>query len=161
MFSILGRELKFFGVDGGFPHSPGSTGSGHFLYTIVSRLGSCCKFSPLVSLLDNHMGVRSTRVRTIVCTPWIRPLRGSNPWPTIGQSQTPLLLVFIVTVVPIQTWTGPRPHSSQCVNFIRHSADANPQSRMMIYGRQAMCMCIPMSLSPNSSVTVLSYRYRH
>ena len=62
-------KVKFFGVDGGFPHSPCSTGLGHLLYTIVSRLGSCCKFSPLVSLLDNHMGVRSTRVRTIVCTP--------------------------------------------------------------------------------------------
>ena len=49
-FPLLGLELKFFGVDGGFPHTPGSTGSGHFLYYIVSRLGSCCKFSPLVSL---------------------------------------------------------------------------------------------------------------
>ena len=68
-FPILGLKLKFFGVDGDFPHSPGSTGSGNFLYTIVSRLGCCCKFSPLVSLLDNHMGVRSTRVRTIVYTP--------------------------------------------------------------------------------------------
>ena len=28
-----------------------------------------CKFRPLVSLLDNHSGVRSTRVRTIVCKP--------------------------------------------------------------------------------------------
>ena len=46
-FPLLGLELKLFGVDGGYPHSPGSTGSGHFLYTIVSRLGSCCKFSPL------------------------------------------------------------------------------------------------------------------
>ena len=83
-FTLLGLELKFFGVEGGFPHSPGSTGSGHFLYNIVSRLGSCCKFSPLVSLLDNYMGVRSTRVRTIVCTPWISPLQGSNPRPTRG-----------------------------------------------------------------------------
>ena len=96
-FPILGLELKFFGVDGGFPHSPGSTGSGHFLYTIVSRLGSCCKFSPLLSLLDNHMGVRSTSVRTIVCT----PLQDLNPQPSRGPSQTPLLLVFI----------GPTPHS--------------------------------------------------
>ena len=40
-FPILGLKLKFFGVDGGFPHSPGSTGSGHFLCTIVSRLGFC------------------------------------------------------------------------------------------------------------------------
>ena len=40
-FPILGRELKFFGADGGFPHPPGSTGSGHFLCTIVSRLGFC------------------------------------------------------------------------------------------------------------------------
>ena len=58
-FPLLGLEYKFFSVDGGFPQSPGSTGSGHFLYTIISRLGSCCNFSPLVSLLDNHMGVRS------------------------------------------------------------------------------------------------------
>ena len=155
-FPILGLELKFFGVDGGFPHSPGSTGSGHFLYTIVSRLGSCCKFSPLVSLLDNHMGVRSTSVRTIVCTPWIHPLWGSNPRTTRGPSQTPLLLVIIGTVVPIHTCMGPRPDSSQCINIIRHSADANPQSRTRIYGWQAMC--IPMSLSPNSRVTVLSNR---
>ena len=28
MFPLLGLELKFFGVDLGFPHSPGSTGSG-------------------------------------------------------------------------------------------------------------------------------------
>ena len=27
-FPILGLKLKFLGVDGGFPHSPGSTGSG-------------------------------------------------------------------------------------------------------------------------------------
>ena len=66
--------------------------------------------------------------------------------------------MFIGTVVPIQTCMGPRPDSSQCVNIIRHSADVNPQSRTRIYGRQAMC--IPMSLSPNSRVTVLSYRYR-
>ena len=135
-FPILGLELKFFGVDGGFPHSPGSTGSGHFLYTIVSRLGSCCKFSPLVSLQDNHMGVRSTRVRTIVC----------------------YSCSYVGTVVPIQTCMGPRPDSSQCVNIIRHSADTNPQSRTRIYCRQAMC--IPMSLSPNSRFTVLSYQYR-
>ena len=109
-FPILGRELKFFGVDGGFPHSPGSTGSGHFLYTIVSRLGSCCKFSPLVSLQDNHMGVRSTRVRTIVC----------------------YSCSYVGTVVPIQTCMGPRPDSSQLVNIIRHSVDANlwPTSHM-------------------------------
>ena len=52
-FPILGLELKFFSVDGGFPHSPGSTGSGHFLYYIVSVLWYHC-------MLDNHMGVRST-----------------------------------------------------------------------------------------------------
>ena len=39
------------------------------MYTIVSRLGSCCKFGPLVSLLDNLMGVIFTRVRTIVYSP--------------------------------------------------------------------------------------------
>ena len=61
----MGLELKFFGVDGGFSHSPGSIGLDHLLYTIVPSLGSYCKFSTLVSLLDNHMGVRSTRVRTI------------------------------------------------------------------------------------------------
>ena len=117
---------------GFFPHSPSSTGSGHFLYTIVASLGSCCKFSPVVSLLDNHMGVRSTRVRTIVCTPWISPLWGLNPQPTRGPSQTPLLLPPIGTVVPIQTCMGPRPDSSQLVNIIRHSVDANlwPTSHM-------------------------------
>ena len=107
------------------------------------------------------MGVRSTRVRTIVCTHWISSLRGLHPWPTRGPSQTSLLLMFILhryTVVPIETCMGPRLDSSQCVNIIRHSADANPQSRTRIYGRQAMC--IPMSLSPNSRVTVLSYQYR-
>ena len=62
-FPFLGLELRFVGVNGGFPHSPGSMGSGHFFYTIVSRLGFCCKFGPLASLL----GVRSPRVRTIVC----------------------------------------------------------------------------------------------
>ena len=51
-FPLLGLELRLFGVDTGFPHTPGSTGSGHFVYTIVSRLGSCCKFGPLASLLD-------------------------------------------------------------------------------------------------------------
>ena len=64
-------NLSSLALIGVFPHSPGSTGSGHFftfLYTILTRLGSCCKFGPLVSLLDNRMGVRSTRVRTIVCT---------------------------------------------------------------------------------------------
>ena len=100
---------------GVLPHSPGSTGSGHFLYTFVSGLGSCCKFSPLVSLLDNHMGVRPTRVRTTVCTPWISPLRGSNPRPTRVPSQTPLLLVFILLVLlsPYRhVWApGPTPHS--------------------------------------------------
>ena len=45
-FPLLGLKLMFFGVDGDFPHSPGSTGSGHFLYTIASRLNSCCKFGP-------------------------------------------------------------------------------------------------------------------
>ena len=157
-FQLLGPKLKFIGVDRGFPHSPGSTGSGHFLYTIVSRLDSCCKFSPLASLLDNHMGVRSTKVRTIVCTPWISPLRGLNPRPTRDPSQTPLLLVFIGTIVPILTCMGHRPNFSQCVNNIRHSVDANQQSRTRIFDWQAMY--IPMSLSPNSRVTGLSYQYR-
>ena len=45
--------------------------SGHFCYTITSRLGSCCRFGP-------HGGHHCciTRVRTIVCTPW-----GSNSRP--------------------------------------------------------------------------------
>ena len=86
--------------------------SGHILYTIVSRLGSCCKFSPLVSLLYNNMGVRSTRVRTIVCTPWISPCRGLNPFPTKGPSQTPLLLVFIGTDVTIQPCMSHRPNNT-------------------------------------------------
>ena len=73
-FNHLGLKLKFFSVDGGFPHSPGSTGSGHFLFTIVSKLGSYCKFSPLISLLDNCLRVRFSRVRTTVCTPWITGL---------------------------------------------------------------------------------------
>ena len=118
------------------------------MYTIVSRLGSCCKFGPLVSLLDNLMGVIFTRVRTIVYSPWIiGPLWGLNPWPTRGPSQTPRLLMFIGTVVPIQTCMGPRSDSSsQCVKILRHSADANPQSWTRIFGPQAVC--IRMSLSP-------------
>ena len=69
----------------------------------------------MASLLDNHLGFKFTRVRTIVRIPWISPLRGLNPQPTRGPSQTPLLLVFIGSVVSIQTCTvwapGPNPHS--------------------------------------------------
>ena len=76
----------------------------------------CCKVGPLVSLLDNRMGVRSTRVRTIICTPWISPLRDLNPRPTRGPSQKPLLLVFIGMYCCPHTdmyglHPGPTPHS--------------------------------------------------
>ena len=59
---------RVYGVDGGFPHSPGSstlsTGSGHFLNTNVARLGSSG-----ITMLDNCMGALSTTVRTKVSKP--------------------------------------------------------------------------------------------
>ena len=107
-------------------------------------LYSCYIFGPLALLQNNRIGVRSTRV----CPPWISPLQGLNPWPTvhtilyIGPSQTPLLLVIIGTVVLIETCMGSMPDSLQCVNILRHSTDANPQSRKRIFGWQAMCILI-------------------
>ena len=154
-FPILGLELKFFGVDGGFPHSPGSTGSGHFFYSIVSRLGSCCKL-----VLWHHRwkiawesdppewGQQCAHLESAPAEAWTHDLLealAKHHW-------------YVCSYVPMQKCMGPRPDSSQCVNILRHGADANPQSRMRIFGWQAMC--IPMSLSPNSRVTVLSYRYR-
>ena len=38
VFSSWDSNLGCFDVDGGFPRSPGSTGSGHFWYAIVSNL---------------------------------------------------------------------------------------------------------------------------
>ena len=158
-FPLMGLILGFFGVDGNFPHSPGSTGLGQCTLHVLS-LG----WIPAVNLVrwyhcwGNRMGVRSTTERTIVCTPWISPLLGLNPQPTKGPSQTPLLLMLIGTVVPIQACMGSRPDTSQCVNILRNSAGAYPQSWTRIFGWQAMC--IPMSLPPNSRVTVLSYWYR-
>ena len=62
--------------------------------------------------------------------------------PYIGPCQTLLLLVFIGTVVLIETCMGSMPDSLQCVNILRHSTDANPQSRKRIFGWQAMCILI-------------------
>ena len=97
----------------------------------------------MASLLDNHLGFKFTRVRTIVRIPWISPLRGLNPQPTRrGPSQTPLLLVFIGSVVSIQTCTvwapGPNPHSvSKSVGIVltlTHSL------RWGFFYQQAMCI---------------------
>ena len=91
-FPLLGLKLEFFGVDGGFPHTPGSTGSGHFWYTIFS----CCKFGPLASLLDNGNGSQIHQSEDNILHNLNQP--SSRLEPTIYQrpySQTPLLLVFI------------------------------------------------------------------
>ena len=66
----------------------------------------------LVPLASLHRSQIHQSEDNTVCTPWISPLQGLNPRP----SQTPLQLLFIGTVVPIQTCMG------QCVNILRHSA---------------------------------------
>ena len=91
-----------------------------FAWRCFPLLGLELSWAPAVnlvlsSLLDNHMGVRSTRVRIIVCTAWTSSRRGLNPRPTRGSSQTPLLLMYITYVLlsPYRhVWApGPTPHS--------------------------------------------------
>ena len=111
VFPSWDSNLGCFDVDGGFPHSPGSTGSGHFFYTIVSRLGSCCKFSHLVSLLDNRIGVSSTKVMKIVLglhtmnQPLLRLelTTHQRPYILVAKYHCYSCSLFIGSVVPIHT----------------------------------------------------------
>ena len=124
-------------------------------------------FSPAVNLVPWHhcwitaMGVRSTRVRTIVCTTWISPLRGLNPQSTRGPIAKhhcySCSYSTAGTDVPIQTCLGTKPYFSKCVNILRHSADNNPQSQTWIFGQQAMCIPIVQCPCPPTSGLGLHY----
>ena len=105
-FFLLELENRIFSVGGGF-----------LIHLAVKTEAISCTplppgWAPAANLVpchhcyctvDNRKWVRFKRVRTIVRTPWIHPLWGSNSKQTLGCSQISLLVRLACLVVRIQT----------------------------------------------------------